>query len=284
MRTLRGSWANTHPSRVILTFLMFMITGTMLGALLGALLFRPDQIHWLQALNTVFTFLVPSLALAYLIDSERGESWGGRSSLVPGTPFLAIGMMALSIPGVGYLTEWMANIPIPEALSFFEVMREQSEAIFAQLLNMNSFWEMAANIVVMAFLPAWAEEAFFRGILFGQLRRRLRSAHVAVWVTALFFAAVHLQWDQFPAIFILGGVLGYLRLYTGGIWVPAIAHFANNALSVFMAYILVQNGKDPVRDPFLDVDVPGLFALFSLLAVALGVLFVKRLSEGAEKK
>jgi membrane protease YdiL (CAAX protease family) len=278
MRTLRGSWAHLHPSRVILTFLMFMITGTMLGALLGMLIFPPDALRWIQAFNTIFTFLVPSWIMAFLVDERPGATWGRRSTLIPGTPLIAAGMMAMALPFIGFVTDLMSALPIPEALSFLEQMKEQTEAIFSALLAMDSFGDLAAAVIVMAFLPAWSEEAFFRGILFGQLQRRLRNAHATVWFTALFFAAVHLQWDQFPAILLLGGVLGYLRLYTGGIWIPAIAHFTNNAISVFMAYALIQKGKDPVRDPLYPVDFPIWLALLSAAIVILGVFFVKRLA------
>ena len=79
------------------------------------------------------------------------------------------------------------------------------------------------------------EELFFRGALFGWLRRRL-SAPVSIGVTAAAFAAIH----GFPAIlpiaFALGVAFGWIRERTGSTVPTVVAHMLHNAILVAVSF------------------------------------------------
>ena len=90
------------------------------------------------------------------------------------------------------------------------------------------------NLLSTAVLPAIVEEMIFRGFLLGALRRHGNG--MAVVLTAVLFGFFHGNILQFPFAFILGLGLGYAVVCTDSIW-PAVAiHFANNAMSVLIAY------------------------------------------------
>lgn len=75
-------------------------------------------------------------------------------------------------------------------------------------------------------LVAVSEELVFRGVLFSALRAQ-RGDAVAVIVTALLFAIVHLPLygpGAMPIDLCVGVFLGSLRVASGGVAAPAVAH------------------------------------------------------------
>lgn len=86
--------------------------------------------------------------------------------------------------------------------------------------------EWALALLSMAVVPALAEELFFRGMLQGMLTRRLPRA--GVWITALCFAAIHLEWNALPALLVLGLALGDTR-ERHGFWAGVLLHGLYNA-------------------------------------------------------
>jgi membrane protease YdiL (CAAX protease family) len=73
---------------------------------------------------------------------------------------------------------------------------------------------------------AVAEEAVLRGVLFDRLRR-VGGPLVALLVTTLVFALMHVPlygWHVVPLDLAVGLALGGLRLATGGVAAPAVAH------------------------------------------------------------
>jgi membrane protease YdiL (CAAX protease family) len=79
-----------------------------------------------------------------------------------------------------------------------------------------------------------AEEVFFRGLVLGALRRRLRDA-LAIVLTGIVFGLVHAGGDAkeaLPALAVFGGVLAYLAVRTGRLGPGIVAHAAFNGVTV----------------------------------------------------
>jgi membrane protease YdiL (CAAX protease family) len=79
------------------------------------------------------------------------------------------------------------------------------------------------------------EELFFRGALFGWLRRRL-SAPVSIGVTAAAFAAIHGFPPILPLAFALGVAWGWIRERTGSTVPTVAAHVLHNAILVAVSF------------------------------------------------
>jgi membrane protease YdiL (CAAX protease family) len=73
------------------------------------------------------------------------------------------------------------------------------------------------------------EELLFRGALFTPLGQRQRPSAV-VLVTAALFALVHSEPRSMPPIFLLGLLLGYLRVASESLWPPLLLHAGFNAV------------------------------------------------------
>jgi hypothetical protein len=86
-------------------------------------------------------------------------------------------------------------------------------------------------------MAALSEELFFRGVLQNVLIDCFKNKHVGVWVGAIIFSAFHLQFYGFLPRILMGAYLGYLLVWTGSLWPGIIAHFLNNGLAVYVAWL-----------------------------------------------
>lgn len=85
--------------------------------------------------------------------------------------------------------------------------------------------------------PALVEEWFFRGIAWKTFRDHM-GPHGTVWVIAIMFGLAHVgAFLSVPVLILLGALLGYARLYSGGIALPILLHFVHNlAVSLWDAW------------------------------------------------
>jgi uncharacterized protein len=84
-------------------------------------------------------------------------------------------------------------------------------------------------VVVIGVLAGSAEEVFFRGYMQGRLRERFTPA-VAVVMTSVGFALLHLEWIHAGMALVLGLWLGFVTEQAGSALPAVAAHVINNAL------------------------------------------------------
>jgi membrane protease YdiL (CAAX protease family) len=143
---------------------------------------------------------------------------------------------------------------------------------------MNHLGDLLLNLLVIAIVPAIGEELLFRGYLQQSFSNWLSNPHVAIIVTAVLFSAIHLHFQAFLPRFILGVLLGYLFYWSGSLWLPILAHFANNAQAVIISYptFKVDSG---VYSVLSDIDGDPMMAFFSFASVVvLLFMFYKTVS------
>jgi membrane protease YdiL (CAAX protease family) len=85
-------------------------------------------------------------------------------------------------------------------------------------------------ILLVCIQPGVVEELFFRHLMLGHFRN-LMGNHGAVWASAVLFGAVHIHNQPgLPVLIVLGAGLGYLRLYSGSLLLPMLAHGVHNGV------------------------------------------------------
>jgi hypothetical protein len=113
-------------------------------------------------------------------------------------------------------------------------------------LNVDTIGGLIVNLLLMALLPALAEELTFRGILQRLIGKKQEDKgivpHMAIWVTAIVFSAIHMQFYGFIPRMLMGALFGYVFVWTGSLWVPIVMHFVNNGMAVLVYYILSSKG------------------------------------------
>lgn len=122
--------------------------------------------------------------------------------------------------------------------------------------------------VVIAVLPAFAEEFAFRGVVLGLLRPFGQT--FAVVGSAFVFGIMHGNIVQIPFAFAGGLVFGFVVVRTGSLWPAILMHFLNNMLS-YIQEILSYTATDQAYLAFAY----GLY-LVSALALLLGVWWLLR--------
>lgn len=229
----------------------------------------------IQLLSGLGLFIIPVLVYSYLTNHNLNF----RNQINRQNLLLVLAIMLLIPPFISLLLEWNMRIPIPDFLVF---LNNDSEPIIRAFLSMNSLFDLAYNLFVIAVIPAIGEELLFRGYLQKQLSHIFNNIHLSILLTAFLFSAVHLHFHGLLPRFVLGVLLGYLLYWSKNLWIPIIAHFVNNALAVILSYksIKIESGSYAL---FSEEKVSHMSATFSFIAVALLLyLFYKNTKKKTE--
>lgn len=234
---------------------------------------------YFQIVSQFAFFIAPTLVFAYLIQKHIASFF--KLDQGPGLLMLGLGIVVLLLSNP--FSEWLiyqnSRINLPDSMAGIEQwMRESEEtAAFATnvFLDMKDWKDYAINILMIGVLAAVGEELLFRGTLQPIFIRIFGNAHLAIWVTAFLFSAIHIQFYGFFARLFLGGLLGYFFYYSNNLWVPILAHFFNNSMAVTYVYLT----KTPLYDletlQMTGEDSNPIYALLSLSLVLLGIFIFR---------
>ncbi|UJP65369.1 CPBP family intramembrane glutamic endopeptidase [Mongoliitalea daihaiensis] len=229
---------------------------------------------FVQGFGGGFAFLAGGLLYAKLID-QADFFWKQQ---VQATEFKSLILMVLILTtGIVFnavLIDWNASVVFPEFLADIEQYLRQKENQLMELTkfltDFDSISEVLAGILVIGILAGLGEEVFFRGVLQPKLTGYFNNPHVAVWVTAIIFSAIHLQFYGFVPRVFLGAIFGYLYLYSGSLVYPILAHILNNTFTVVMLYL----NKLGILE--FDLEESGQVPLLTALLGLLGMIFLFR--------
>ena len=176
-----------------------------------------------------------------------------------------------------YFIEWNSNISMPESMSGVEQWMRQSEDQAARLTEyMTTFDTMGQflfALLVIGVLPSIGEELVFRGYLQRELGIAFNSPHLAIWLSAAIFSAIHMQFFGFVPRLLLGALFGYMYYWSGNLKYPMIAHFVVNGGQVCLLY-MVQRGVTDIDMESNESFPIWIIILFSV--ITFGLLFYFR--------
>lgn len=272
----------------ILYWLGFMALLTAIAMILWAVVsggsHSTTSLKWLQFMQTIATFLLPSIIGAWIwSEDHKPFTWLRLTQTTHWSHYLlAVGIMLCAVPGINFLADLNSRIVLPESLGFIEqILKQQEEAAAAlteRFLQADSIGGLLINIGLIAFLPALVEEVSFRGTLQqilaqGKLKGQI---HIAIWATAFIFSAIHMQFYGFIPRMLMGAMFGYIFVWTGTLWVPILMHFTNNGLAVMAYYLIGENEESKnIADTFGAGDTWWV-GVISLLITSLGLLIFYR--------
>lgn len=130
-----------------------------------------------------------------------------------------------------HLPDWLSGVE-----QWMIRKEDQANSVIDILIASNNYGNLMLNLLLIAVLPAIGEELIFRGIFQKIFYNLFKSGHLAIWIAALIFSALHFQFFGFAPRFILGLVFGYLFYWSGTLWLPVISHFVNNAYPVILIF------------------------------------------------
>jgi membrane protease YdiL (CAAX protease family) len=142
----------------------------------------------------------------------------------------------------------------PDLYKWLTTQEDQNNSLYEALAAGKGFMPFFTSIIVMALIPAIAEEIFFRGFLMNAFNGLFKNMHVSIFITAIIFSMIHMQFMKVIPMFFMAIVLGYAAYWSGTIWTSIVAHFLNNTLAVTLLYNS-QEGYAKSLDHFLDLTM-----------------------------
>lgn len=199
-----------------------------------------------QISTSIGMFIVPALVFAR-VESRNWLSYLKLNTIFPFMLVLiTIVLMFATAPLLEYSVELNKAMKLPEVLRGMETWMKNKEDEMAtltmRLLEMKTIPVLILNLFMLAIIPAIGEELTFRACLQKLLGKMTGNHHVAIWLTAIIFSAIHVQFYGFIPRMLLGALFGYLFFWSKSIWLPILAHFINNGTAVVTAYIYQRKG------------------------------------------
>jgi membrane protease YdiL (CAAX protease family) len=287
-----------HPAAQLLMLLGLAVVGLCLASLLalvlanvlfgisltqfGNLAAMPDQyphgwealmlyqgLSWVGAGAGVL--LLPRLlgqsVAGYFSPRRLGAAWWlGAAGLV----------ILCSVPFLSIISSWNAGAHFSGALQGFgqwaRDKEDQAAGLTKFLTDFHTPARLLVGLIVIAVVPAVAEELVFRGGVQRCLVQWFGSRHVGVWLAAAIFSAIHVQFFGFVPRFVLGLVLGYLYEWSGNILVSMAAHFTQNAFQLILLYLAQGKHLPSSFDPDSTQPLPWPTVLVSAV-LTVGLLY-----------
>ena len=218
-------------------FLVYIIYGTIEPKNLGSM-------RIMLVATSLGLFLIPSLILP-ISEKISITTFYGFKKVKPNLLLLTILLIVVSMPFLEWTVAVNEKMVLPDALKWVEdwmrQKEEETKTVTLMLLDMKNISDLIVNLLMIAVIPAIAEELIFRGALQRSLTKIFHNPHVAIWMTAFIFSAIHFQFFGFLPRFLMGAAFGYLYFWSGSLWYAMIAHFLNNAYAVCIAWYMQKN-------------------------------------------
>ncbi|QIA06350.1 CPBP family intramembrane glutamic endopeptidase [Draconibacterium halophilum] len=241
---------------------------------------------FIQVTQAIGFFIVPPFILGYLFHGKSKEYLYLDKSFNSQSAILVIVMMFFAAPLINLIGELNNNMSFPDWLSGMENWMRNAEENAAEItdafLNVKTVGGLAFNIFMIALLPAVGEELLFRGVIQKIFSQMTHNHHWGIWISAILFSALHMQFFGFVPRVLLGALFGYLLVWSGSMWVPIIAHFLNNAIAVIAMYLISNNMLKPEYEEIGSTADSYYMAGISLALTLVFLLMYKRHNAGKE--
>jgi membrane protease YdiL (CAAX protease family) len=223
-RPFPGIWASL--GWVILFFVLQVVSLVLVTLLdphhasVAKIAVRGEQLIWSLVGSSVLTLILLWLYLrrGRRVSAIHLDRWSQLS--LKTTLLLAVGLVGFALAFNYVYSEYV--IPDIE-------MQDELRRLF------NNIPKTGINSILLfgtvAILAPIIEELLFRGLLQTSLSHRL-PAIPSVIIAATVFAAIHFDPYAFPALFVMGGVFGYIYYRTGSLRVTILLHMINNGAAL----------------------------------------------------
>lgn len=291
-----------HPGLQFLILILIigasLILINLLGLLIGSAFFGTSIIHdsssfrdfsnlenisfwkYLQFVNHISLFLIPALLFAILTKTGIANYFSLKSSFPYKQALLAISALFIAMPLINWITTINESMHFPASLKAFEQWVRSSQETNKQLLeafvSTTSIGGLLINIFLMAVVPAFGEEMLFRGTLQKIFGQWFKNSHVAIIVTSLLFATMHMEFLYFISLLLLGLFLGYLYHWSKNLWLPISIHFINNTIIVVLAWLSKRGIINVDYNTFGSTSNPWFVSLSVLFTALIIFYFVKQ--------
>jgi membrane protease YdiL (CAAX protease family) len=245
---------------------------------------------WFTVLNlgmaSIFTFILPGIFYWLKIEKKQLGNLNPGKLPLAGIFVLVFVIQLVFAPLNGTIQEFNQNMKLPAFLAPLEQFMQEMEQSLAQLTEfLTSFTsplQLVFALIVIAGIAGVGEELIFRGLIQRKIYYASKNPHLAIWLAAFIFSAIHFQfYGFFPRLF-LGAMFGYFYFWTGNLWVPIAAHIFNNGLAVLMIFLVNKKVISPEIEKMDNVPVS--IALVSLILFSGSMAYFRKLTNTSQNK
>ena len=188
----------------------------------------------LQAKNIFNGLLITELILVLLpiILAIRVFKIDARDRLMLNPPTVSDTIFTLIVA----LGAWIAVSGWQALQSHFLPMPDLYIDQMEKLISTSGTRPLLYLVAMLGVLPGICEEYLFRGYMLSGYRQRLSNTG-AIFLVAVAFGAFHLDPYRFVGATALGAILGFIAVRGNSLYLPMLAHIANNSLGVIAANI-----------------------------------------------
>ncbi|NQX96797.1 MAG: CPBP family intramembrane metalloprotease [Flavobacteriales bacterium] len=238
-------------SLCLVSVVLFSIIGTLAAALIYS--FNPSEINNLgdpniiegmkliQLFSAIGLFIIPPITYGVATSKKSFQKLSISSFQKPINYLLILVLMIVLTPFISWVIEVNANMVLPDFMSGIEQWMRDSEHNAEQatkaFLTFNGIGSLLYILLIVAIVPAIGEELLFRGVLQKIFINWSKNAHLGIWVSAILFSALHMQFFGFFPRLLLGILFGYIFYWSKSLWVPILGHFINNGVVVVISYL-----------------------------------------------
>lgn len=216
------------------------------------------QLHPLAAVLVTQLLLHAGLSWAFV-------RWARAPGLIAvGRPVIGVPRALLGAALVGGGAWIGVSMPLVWAQSALVPGQEAVSEALKSSLSLDGIPTLVV-VLVLAVVPAIAEELAFRGVVLGALIRRMRIPGALV-LQALLFALLHGSLFRILPTFVLGLLLGWIALRTRSLWPSMVAHALNNGI------LIALDRASPTAVAGLGSPTP--WAVAGMAAVGAGVITI----------
>lgn len=292
MDFIKPFFTGKHWSLQLLFLILFVFVGGVVGSGIGYLCLYAaynttsfydagdpaTAIRLVQAFSSVGMFLIPALLFAYCQDKKCFQ-WNAAHQKPHYLMVNVVLILSIVIlPVITLLGQWNSAIQIPDSMpglqNWMHDLEEHAKELITILTFQNTTATLLANLLVMALIPAIAEEFLFRGTLQQAIRTWTQKPHVAIWITACVFSFIHFEFSGFIPRLLLGAYLGYLFYWSRSLWLPILAHFLHNALSLIVTHVFLGRGIILDEVKFTSIHGATTLTISCVVVTAMSLVFL----------
>jgi membrane protease YdiL (CAAX protease family) len=225
--------------------------------------------------------IVPALVTAVVITRRPADFLTVKTAPQFKHIIIAILTLIVATPAMNAVIHWNESITLPESMSAFEqnlkALEENSRQSVQILQGENTVLNLIVSILIVGVAAGFSEELFFRGTLQNLLHTGGYKSHTAIWITAIIFSALHLQFYGFVPRVLLGAYFGYVLIWTRSLWVPICVHAFNNIAYIVAQWVATAKGAESSQfDEIGATSSSWFFVPFSILLAAWGLTILYR--------
>lgn len=269
----------------ILSFVvMFIFTGIVSGLFSSIGLTERIRVLSVSVIQGLLAFVFPTLLTWILTSSEPAVSIGLREQVSGRLWLWIISLYIIAYPALCQTVFWNEHMSLPDSMAGLEATWRKWEEAGAkttnEILSVSSIGAMIVNVLIVGLFTGFAEEMFFRAGFQKLMIQSGMHPGIAIWIAALIFSAVHMQFFGFVPRLLLGAMFGYVYYRTGSIWASALLHGINNSIVVVSTWLAALGIiSENVDDIFINASgFPWIFVASSAITIIFLIYTAKPVS------